>query len=145
MGNMQERLKGVYIKPKGEVGSWISKKTASNPFDELKKTLKPDGSLSPRRTEDLLVEQENLIQAKIIIFESVAHHMLAEGGEKYLEVHLKNFHDSWDKLFIRYGTMMVLALKELANDMNFLRPDGEIKKAVLGRKIREMKKRFKDQ
>ena len=118
MGNMQERLKGVYIKPKGEVGSWISKKTASNPFDELKKTLKPDGSLSPRRTEDLLVEQENLIQAKIIIFESVAHHMLAEG---------------------------VLALKELANDMNFLRPDGEIKKAVLGRKIREMKKRFKDQ
>ncbi|KKT30864.1 MAG: hypothetical protein UW41_C0010G0041 [Candidatus Collierbacteria bacterium GW2011_GWC2_44_18] len=147
MASLQERLKNVYGNPKNkeeERHSWIPKRTATNPYEELKRSH-GDGSLSSKRTEDLMREQEILGAAKIYIFEIVGLRLLNSYGEEDLEFKLQNFQKSWDTQFDRYGTIMVTAISELTIDMKFVNKDGQIRKVVLRNKVEEIKKREKNQ
>ena len=119
-------------------------KNAANPYEELRRTH-GDGSLSSKRTEDLMREQEILGAAKIFIFEIVGLHLLSAYGERGLETRLQNFQKSWDTQFDRYGTIMVTAMSELTVDMKFVNHDGWIRKVVLRNKIEEIRKRERNQ
>jgi hypothetical protein len=140
MPSIQEKLKGLYDKPRVEAHSWIPKKVAGTPLEILRKTLQPEKSISPKRAFDLLSEQELLSEAKMNVFELVAEYFLTERREEDIEENLANFQGSWDELFERHGPVMVLALNELVEEMKFVGPEGRIRKSVLNKMIRKIEK-----
>ncbi|KKT40442.1 hypothetical protein A3K29_03520 [Candidatus Collierbacteria bacterium RIFOXYB2_FULL_46_14] len=148
MASLQEKLRNVYGGQENVVAesrSWIPKRMANNPYDQLKRTMGAEGNLSPKRTKDMMEEQELLGSARDGVFEAVAVHLLTTYGSSTLEVSLQNFQKSWDTQFERYGTIMVVALSELTNEMKFVNHDGWIRKVVLRNKVAEIKKREKNQ
>ncbi|HCQ30869.1 TPA: hypothetical protein DIU27_00605 [Candidatus Collierbacteria bacterium] len=130
---------------KTENNSWIPKRMGDNPYDQLRRTLAPEDHLSPRRTQDMLEEQETVTAAKLIIFELVGAHILATYGPRDIDIKLQNFQKSWDSLFDKYGTKLIKALSELIDDIKFVNHNGVMRKVVLRKKLNEMEKRERGQ
>jgi hypothetical protein len=148
MAGLLERLGGVYgngDKERRESNSWIPKRIANNPYDQLKRTLRPDGQLSPKRTQDLMEEQEMLSATKLFIFEQVEAYIQVTFGPRDIDLKMDKFQKSWEKLFDKHGIKMIQALSELTDDIRFVNHNGEIRKVVLNRKLDEMKKRERGQ
>lgn len=144
MASLQEKLGAVYgnqDKTRSGSNSWIPKRMADNPYDQLRRNLRPERQLSPRRTQDMLNEQEMVTAAKLIIFELVGAHLLATYGPRDIENKLQNFQKSWDSLFDKYGTALIKALSELTDEIKFVNHNGDVRKVVLRKKLIEIKKR----
>ncbi|EKD53387.1 MAG: hypothetical protein ACD_61C00053G0007 [uncultured bacterium] len=148
MAGLLERLGAVYgsrDEEKPESSSWITKRKGNNPYDQLRRTLRPDGQLSPKRTQDLIEEQEMLSATKSFIFEQVEAYIQVTFGPKDIDLKMEKFQKSWEKLFDKHGIKMIQALIELTDDIKFVNHNGEIRKVVLNRKLDEMNKRERGQ
>ncbi len=144
MSSLNERLSRLYgtsTKNNEESNSWIPKRLSNDPYRSLKKKLNPDTTLSAKRSQDLLENQENLNDSRAETFDFVALYLLNTFGEKDIEKKLKNFETSWNELFEKYGLDMVEALEELIGEKTIVSHEGFIRKAILREKIKEVEKR----
>ncbi len=55
---------------------------------------------------------------------------------------MDHFNESWEKFFGRYGNIVILALGELTDEIDFLNHEGYIDKYKLSKQIESVSKRL---
>lgn len=119
--------------------SWIPKKPFGNdPMVLLERKLDRNQEESEKTINNL----EFLAVIKMDIFEQVEIYLLEKHGENMLPRKMGHFNESWGKFYERYGNVIIIALGELTDEIEFLNHEGYIDKYKLGKQIESVSKRL---
>ena len=152
MGGFNEKMRKAYgATEKQDTGSSLVPKRLYRKGDlksEIKSQTPKDTGVGQCRAEELIQYEQILAEAKLDIFEQVAVYLLERYGEAGLEGRLVKFNDSWEKLSLKYGTDLIVALGGMTDDLvdnPFVKHNGVLNKIVVREAIRQLGIRRKNQ
>lgn len=140
MSSIQERLARLYPEqaPKDNA-SWIPKRT---------RDVSPEGKLRENREKTAEAETQDaemqvlLNEAIDEIFAAVEDYLFDKfGAGPAFENRLENFTGSFESYYDKLGVILVWALGEMTDEMNFLKQNGHLIHDIVEQKIREIEKR----
>lgn len=119
--------------------SWIPKKPFGNdPMVQLERQI----NRNQEESEKTINNEEFLAVIKTDIFEQVEIYLLEKHGEAMLPRKMEHFNESWEKFYGRYGNVVIIALGELTDEIEFLNHEGYIDKFKLSKQIESVSKRL---
>lgn len=119
--------------------SWIPKRpNASDPMEMARRQI--NRSLEER--EEIINNDAFLKDIKDDIFQQVEAYLLEAHGQEMFKRKMDHFNESWEKFFGRYGNIVILALGELTDEIDFLNYEGYIDKYKLSKQIESVSKRL---
>lgn len=142
MSERDDILRRRYInnKPEEQVSSsWIPKRpNGSDPMEMARRQI----NKNLEEKERIVNNEAFLKDIKDDIFQQVEEYLLETYGPEMLKRKMEHFNDSWAKFFGRYGNIVILALGELTDEIEFLNHEGYIDKYKLSKQMESVSKRL---
>lgn len=136
--SLERRYGGVTAKPLISK-SWIPNRPhSSDPQEKLRRQI----NKNLEEADKTINNTELLTEIKNDIFEQVEAYLLEEHGDEVYKQKMDHFQNSWEKFYCRYGNVLILALGELTDEIEFLNHEGYIDKYKAGKQIESVKKRL---
>ncbi len=138
LDNLSRRYKSETPK-KVSSNSWIpTRPNGSDPKEMLRRQINKD---QPDK-EKTINNEEFITPIREDIFEQVGVYLLEEHGEEKFAEKWEHFNESWTKFFDRYGNLLILALGELTDEIDFLNKEGFIDKFKACKQMESVAKRL---
>jgi hypothetical protein len=137
---LQDRLKRLYGEEKVEIPeskSWVPKRPFRNdPWERLKRQIEEH----QYRQEKVTYDEATLTKIKEELFRQVEEFLKSEYGDKRLEEKIDHFSTSWNKMYEKYGNLLIVALEELSHEMRFVNHEGYIDKQAIKTGVKKVKR-----
>lgn len=121
------------------LSSWIPKRpNGSNPQEMARRQI----NKNLEEKDQIINNEEFLKDIKDDIFQQVEEYLLEVHGTEALTRKMEHFNESWAKFFGRYGNILILALGELTDEIEFLNHEGYIDKFKASKQMESVAKRL---
>lgn len=142
MANLGEKLTALYQQQtEPESHSWIPKKDRTSAEARLQHRY----DVRDAEQEEIDETQKLIDEAITEIFASVEDYLFTiHGAGPEFENRLENFAESFEHHYAKVGVMLVWAIGEMTEEMNFLKQNGFLINEVIEQKIKEIEKRKKN-